>query len=106
MRVGVVGWLAAGGGLAVAGRGVWGVGGAVAGVGEGLFVGDQDESGTLLSIEGHQEVEDDAAGCRVEVAGWFVGEEDRRAKGKGAGEGDALLLAAGELDGVVLGAIG
>ena len=35
--------------------------------------------------------------ARVEVAGRFVGQEDRRLAGEGARDGDALLLAAGEL---------
>ena len=65
-------------------------------------MGDQDHGGALFAIEGEEEVEDGAAGGAVEIAGGFVGEEDRRAKGEGAGEGDALLFAAGELDGVVV----
>ena len=42
----------------------------------------------------------------VEVAGGLVGEDDRRAAGQGAGHGDALLLAAGELAGPVVEAVG
>ena len=37
------------------------------------------------------------AGARVEVAGRLVGEQDGRARDERAGDGDALLLAAGEL---------
>ena len=44
-----------------------------------------------------QQLEDLAAGLRVEVAGRLVGEEDRRPRDERARERDALLLAAGEL---------
>ena len=43
---------------------------------------------------------------RVEVAGGLVGEQDRRLAADGARHGDALLLAARELAGQVLGAVG
>ena len=45
-------------------------------------------------------------GARVEVAGRLVGEDDGRPRGQGAGDGDALLLAAGELRRAVAGAVG
>ena len=35
----------------------------------------------------------------IEVAGGLVREQDRRGTGEGAGDGDALLLTAGELGG-------
>ena len=41
------------------------------------------------------------AGLRVEVAGRLVGEDDGRFGDQGAGDGDPLLLAAGELRGPV-----
>ena len=44
-----------------------------------------------------QQREDLAAGGRVEVAGRLVGEHHARARDERAGDGDALLLAAGEL---------
>ena len=69
-------------------------------------MGDHDHCRALFAIEGEDEVEDGAAGGAIEIAGGFVGEEDGRAEGKGAGEGDALLFAAGELDGVVIEAAG
>ena len=43
------------------------------------------------------EAEDLGAGARVEVAGGLVGEDDPGPRGERAGDGDALLLAAGEL---------
>ena len=42
----------------------------------------------------------------VEVAGGFVGHDDGWFDDEGSGEGDALLFAAGELDWVVVDAIG
>ena len=42
---------------------------------------------------------------RVEVAGRLVGEEDLSAAAEGPGDGDALLLAAGELRGLVVAAV-
>ena len=45
-------------------------------------------------------------GARVEVAGRLVGQEDGRVGDERAGDGDALLLAAGELRGVVAFAAG
>ena len=43
---------------------------------------------------------------RVEVAGRLVGQHQRRVHGQGAGDGDALLLAAGQLVGEMLLAVG
>ena len=45
------------------------------------------------------------AGVRVEVAGRFVGENDFGIIDQRAGDGDALLLAAGKLHGPVLAAV-
>ena len=42
-----------------------------------------------------------AAGARVEIARRLVGQQDRRLVGQRAGDGHALLLAAGELRGMV-----
>ncbi len=44
-----------------------------------------------------EELEDHLAGVRVEVAGRFVGEDDLGIVDQRAGDGDALLLAAGKL---------
>src|SRR6185437_5304444 len=52
-------------------------------------------------LEREQEVDDDASGGGIEIAGRLVGEEQARRDGEGAGEGDALLLAAGELPRIV-----
>ena len=46
------------------------------------------------------------AGRRVEVAGGLVGEQERRLRDQRAGNGHALLLAAGELVGMMVRAVG
>ncbi len=66
---------------------------------------DEDEGGAFDAVEFEEEFEDVGAVGGVEVAGGLVGEDDGRTQDEGAGEGDALLLAAGELDGVVMHAI-
>ena len=68
-------------------------------------MGDEDEGGAFDAVEVEEEFEDVRAVGGVEVAGGLVGEDDGRAEDEGAGEGDALLLAAGELDGVVVHAV-
>ena len=71
--------------------------GAVAvGGGEGA-VSDQDHGEVAVGVEAAQEVEDRLPGARIEVAGGLVGDQHFRLGDQGAGDGDALLLAAGEL---------
>ena len=70
------------------------------------IVGDEDEGGAGALVVLKQEVENHAAVGGVEVAGGLVGHDDGRLDDEGAGDGDALLLAAGELDGVVVHALG
>ena len=53
-----------------------------------------------------QQLDDRVAGRGVEVAGRFVGEEQRRIVGQRARNRDALLLAAGELRRVMVRAVG
>ena len=67
------------------------------------FVGDH-EDGDAGVVEFLEDAHDFDAGLAVEVAGGFVGEEEGGVVDEGAGDGDALLLAAGELVGVVVGA--
>src|SRR6185295_1046057 len=52
-----------------------------------------------------QEIHHGFAASRVEVSGRLVREQDERLAGDGAGDGDALLLTAGQLAGEVLGAV-
>jgi acyl-CoA thioesterase-1 len=70
--------------------------------GEGFLVRDHDHRRALLAIHGEEQVKDCAAGGAIEIASGLVGEEDGRFEGEGAGEGDALLFAAGKLHGVVI----
>ena len=67
-------------------------------------VGDHDD-GLAGAVEVREEIDDAGAGGEVEVAGGLVGEEDGGVVGEGAGDGDALAFAAGELDGAVLEAL-
>ena len=60
-------------------------------------MGDHHDRLAELAHGAAHEREDLGAGARVEVAGRLVGEDDLRPAGQGPGDGDALLLAAGEL---------
>ena len=57
--------------------------------------------GTAFAVEFEEQVADPLAGGAVEVAGGFVGEQHVRLRREGAGNGDPLLLAAGELARIV-----
>ncbi len=54
-----------------------------------------------LAVETLEQRDDLLAGLQVEVAGGLVGQDDGGVVGEGPGDGDALLLAAGELEGLV-----
>jgi hypothetical protein len=60
-------------------------------------VGDHDDGDAPLLDQALEDLHDDGAVLRVEVAGGLVGQQDRGVVGDGAGDGDALLLAPGEL---------
>ena len=64
-----------------------------------------DDDGVAVGVEVAEEIEDFAAGLRIEVARRFVGEEERRFVHERAGDGDALALAAGEFVGLVVHAV-
>jgi hypothetical protein len=70
---------------------------AVGAAGEVVVVGGDEGRGALVADEAGKGLEHLVAGGRVEIAGGFVGEDDARIVGGGAGDGDALLFAAGEL---------
>ena len=59
-------------------------------------MGDHHDGGAVF-VELPEELEDAVGGFAVQVAGGLVREDDLRAVEQGAGDGDALLLAAGEL---------
>ena len=70
--------------------------------GDAVIVGDDDQAIAALGVELEQQVDNLVAGRRVEIAGRLVGEEERGAIAQGAGDGDALLFAAGEFRGPVM----
>ena len=76
--------------------------GAVAQAGEAGVVGDEHQRRAAVALQREQQVDDLPAGGLVEVAGGLVGHQDRRVGRDGAGDGDALLLAAGELGRVMV----
>ena len=67
-------------------------------------VSDHDDGRTLL-VELAEHAHDFLAVRRVEVAGRFVGEDQLGLSHQGAGNGDPLLLTAGQLSRTVLGAM-
>ena len=69
--------------------------------GEFDVVRDHDQRRACLGIEVEDEFDDALARLGVEVAGRLVGEEDRGTVDERPCERNALLLAAGELRGVV-----
>ena len=71
----------------------------LAAFGDGRVVGGDDQGGAVLGVEAQQQVDDLGPGGRVEVSGGFVGQEQAWLQDEGAGDRDALLLAAGQLRG-------
>jgi hypothetical protein len=69
-------------------------------------VRDHHDGLAQLAVQLVQQVQHLFAGGAVEVAGGLVGDDQRRVGHQGAGDGHALLLAAGQLVGVVVGAVG
>src|ERR1700704_241567 len=63
--------------------------------GDGRIMGHEDNCGLALDSGADKQPNDLVAGGRVEAAGRFVGEYDRRMTDERAGNRDALLLAAG-----------
>src|SRR5699024_5324307 len=60
-----------------------------------VVAGGHDDGGALL-VDAVEQVHDLGGGIRVEVAGGLVGKQDEWAVDGGAGDGHALLLAAGK----------
>ena len=69
-------------------------------------MGDQHQGHAARRPSSEEKVGDLAALRLVEIAGWLVGEQDGRLGDQGAGNGDALLLAAGEFGRIVADSIG
>ena len=70
-----------------------------------LIVGDDEARRALRADEVAQDTQDGGGGRGVELASRFVGEEERWSGGQCDGEGDALLLPAGQLVSVGLPAV-
>src|SRR5262245_59906593 len=73
--------------------------------GDIYFVGDQDD-GNALSIQRLKQLHEFLTGAAVEVARRFVGQDELRFVDQGTRDGDTLLLAAGELIGMVMRPVG
>ena len=73
----------------------------VAALGQRAVVGHQYQGGAVLTVEGEQLLDNGFAGGRVEIAGGLIGKQQLRLHRKGAGQGHALLFAAGQLRGVM-----
>src|SRR5262249_33508044 len=70
---------------------------AVAFGGEREIMSDYDKGRAAISFQGEDEVDNAGSGRLVEIPGWFIGDENRRARCHRARDCDALLLAAGQL---------
>ncbi len=71
-----------------------------------VVVGGHDESGIALGAKVGEKFDDFLAGMGIEVAGGFVGKDEVRLIDQSAGNGDALLLAAGQFVGTMFEARG
>ena len=69
-------------------------------------VGDYDQNVVLLLMQVDKQLADALGILAIEVAGRFIGEQQRRLLDQGAGHGDALPLAAGEFGGIVSESVG
>ncbi len=65
-------------------------------------MGDDQEGRPAAGVEVEEELVDGVAGGAVQIAGGLVGEDEGRLHDQGARQGDALLLAPGELARAVL----
>ncbi len=74
---------------------------AIATFGERQIMRDQEERRAALAPEPEDEVRDLGAGRFVEVPRRFIGAKDRRVRSQRACHCDPLLLAAGELGGIM-----
>src|SRR5271165_1303000 len=69
------------------------------------IVGHHNDRLAEFLVERLHQREDLFRALMVEIAGGLVGNDDRRISDHGAGDGDTLLLAAGKLTRVMLGAV-
>jgi hypothetical protein len=71
------------------------------GFGKRAFVGDHDDGHAELGLQFAEKSEDSFAGGGIEIPRGLVGEKNFWAIDEGAGDGDALLFAAGEFRGAM-----
>jgi hypothetical protein len=71
------------------------------GFGKRAFVSDHDDGHAELGLQFAEKREDGFAGGGIEIARGFIGEKNFRAIDEGAGDGHALLFAAGEFGGAM-----
>ena len=77
---------------------------ALRGVGDGLIVGDEQDR-LAAGVQPSEQLQDFLATFRVERAGRFVGQQQRRLVGQRSGDGQPLALPAGERRGGLLGLV-
>ena len=65
--------------------------------GEVRIVGDEHDRRAPPAVDIDQEIDDVAAVLTIEIAGWLVGEDNRRVVGERTGDCHALLLTTREL---------
>ena len=78
---------------------------AFAAIGDAAVVCDHEHGGAEALVEVADKGKDLGACLGVEIAGGLIGEKDGRIDGKGAGDGNALALSAGEFVGEVFDAV-
>ena len=66
-------------------------------------MGDEQEGGAVGAVDLAHHLKHLVGGFGVQIAGGFIGEDEGGVHRQGAGEGDALLLAAGHVGGEVVG---
>ena len=73
-------------------------------LGDLRLVGDQDDGDSLL-VELLKDGHHFEGGAAIEITGRFIGQQQGRPVDQRAGNGHALLLAAGKLGGIVVEAV-
>jgi len=74
---------------------------AVAKTGNGGVVSNNHDSGAVIAADVREQREDLDAGFGIKGAGGLIAQEKGRVLAEGSGDGNALLLAAGELGGEI-----
>lgn len=74
---------------------------AIAQLRQGRIMGDENQRRPATPAQVEQQLDNRAAGGLIQVSGWLVGDKDRWLGRQSAGNCNALLLAPGQLAGVV-----